>query len=71
MFGLGFNRSVYFYAQATDMRKSFDGLCGLVRNHLHMNPATDDVFVFINRRRDRMKILLFERYGFWLLVSLR
>ena len=69
MLGLNFGRDIFFYAQPTDMRKSFDGLCGLIRNHLQMNPVTDGVFVFINRRRDRMKILLFDRHGFWLLYK--
>jgi hypothetical protein len=46
----------YLYAQATDMRKSFDGLCGVVTSALGRDPTSGDVYVFINRRRDRMKL---------------
>jgi len=57
---------IYFYSQPTDMRKSFDGLAGLVASDLGLNPIHDGAFVFVNRRRDRMKILLWDRHGFWL-----
>lgn len=56
----------FVYAHATDMRKSFDGLSGLVTSALSRDPASGDVYVFINRRRDRMKLLLWDRTGFWL-----
>ncbi|MFN9393051.1 MAG: IS66 family insertion sequence element accessory protein TnpB, partial [Flavobacteriales bacterium] len=39
------------------MRKGFDGLCGLVRDHLQANPVSGDVFVFFNRARSHVKIL--------------
>lgn len=51
------------------MRKSFDGLTGLVVNELKLNPLNDGAFVFINKRRDRMKILVWDRHGFWLLYK--
>lgn len=51
------------------MRKSFNGLVGLVTNELNLNPLHDGAFVFINRRRDRMKILVWDRHGFWLLYK--
>jgi transposase len=51
------------------MRKSFNGLSGLVTNELQLNPVKDGVFVFINKRRDRMKILLWDRHGFWLMYK--
>jgi len=50
----------YLYSQPTDMRKSFDGLSGIVTNNLLGNPTSGDVYVFINRRRDRMKLLFWE-----------
>lgn len=56
----------YLYAQPTDMRKSFDGLSGIVSNARLGNPTSGDVYVFVNRRRDRMKLLVWERTGFWL-----
>jgi transposase len=56
----------YLYSQPTDMRKSFDGLSGIVTNARLGNATSGDVYVFVNRRRDRMKLLLWERTGFWL-----
>lgn len=56
----------YLYVHATDLRKSFDGLSGLVISALQQNPTSGDVYVFLNRRRDRMKLLLWDRTGFWL-----
>ena len=48
------------------MRKSFDGLTGIVINTIGKNPVSDGVFVFVNKKRDRMKILLWDRHGYWL-----
>jgi transposase len=56
----------YLYAQATDMRKSFDGLSGVVTAALGRDPTSGDVYVFVNRRRDRIKLLVWDRSGFWL-----
>jgi transposase len=46
------------------MRKSFDGLCGLVINQLGQNPMTGDVFIFMNRRRSLIKLLVWDQTGF-------
>lgn len=46
------------------MRKSFNGLSGLVRNELGREPTSGDVFVFINRNRTHLKLLHWERGGF-------
>lgn len=46
------------------MRKGFDGLSGLVRTELGRDPLSGDVFVFVNRRRTRMKLLLWESGGY-------
>ena len=46
------------------MRKSFDGLTGLVRNDLGKNPLSGDVFIFFNRTKTHVKILFWERDGF-------
>jgi len=56
----------YLYAHPTDMRKSFDGLCGIVEGRLKGNPLSGDVYIFLNRRRDRMKLLVWENSGFWI-----
>lgn len=46
------------------MRKSFDGLCGLVTNRLGQNPSTGDVYLFLNKPRNRVKLLGWEPGGF-------
>jgi transposase len=46
------------------MRKSFDGLCGLVQSQMGRNPMSGEVFLFINKRRDRVKLLRWEAGGF-------
>jgi transposase len=46
-----------------DMRKSFDGLCGLIRSGLGADPLSGEVYVFGNKRGDRVKILTFEGDG--------
>lgn len=46
------------------MRKGFDGLSGLVRNELNENPLNGDVFIFINKRHNQIKLLLWEGDGF-------
>lgn len=48
------------------MRKSFDGLSGLVQNTLGNNPLNGDVFIFINRRRDKIKLLHWQGISFTL-----
>jgi len=52
--------------QPVDFRKAFDGLCGIVRDQFGDDPLGDDVFVFFNRKRDRVKLLLWDANGFWL-----
>jgi transposase len=54
----------YLYREPADMRKQFDGLCGLVRSGMKRDPLTGDVFVFINRRRTHVKLLVWDRTGF-------
>lgn len=53
----------HLYGKVTDMRKGFDGLSGLVYQHLHRDPCDGDVYVFVNRRRDKMKMLVWEEGG--------
>lgn len=64
MFSLGASHTYYLYHAACDMRKSFDALSGLVRNELSRDPANGEVFVFINRRKNSIKLLHWERGGF-------
>ena len=57
MFTLSSEQNYLLYAQAVDMRKSFDSLSGLIKNELTLNPRSGDVFLFINKNRDKAKLL--------------
>ena len=48
----------------TDMRKSYNGLSALVKNRLQGNPLSGELFVFVNRRQNQMKVLYFDRSGY-------
>jgi transposase len=54
---------IFIHALPTDMRKSFDGLCGIVKADFGKNILEGDYFVFFNRLLDRCKILLWDRDG--------
>jgi transposase len=54
----------YLFRGPTDMRKSFDGLCGLVSGRLGQDPRSGDVFIFINKKRTLAKLLRWEPGGF-------
>ena len=54
----------FLYREATDMRKSFDGLSGLIRQNTKHELLGGDVFIFINRRSDRIKLLMWDVNGF-------
>jgi transposase len=63
MFGLSAAVRVYFATEPTDMRKSFDGLDALASGRLALDPLSGHLFVFVNKRRDRIKILYWDRDG--------
>ena len=54
---------IYLYAKPADMRKSFDGLHAIVQSEFRRDIRAGDVFVFLNRRRDRIKLLHWDRDG--------
>lgn len=66
MFSLGSSHSYYLYSEPTDMRKSFDSLSGLVRSAMKADPFNGSVYVFINKQRNRIKLLHWESGGFTL-----
>lgn len=66
MIGLSAQHRYYLYDGAADMRKGFDGLSGLVTNYMQRDPLDGSVYLFINRRRDRLKMLVYEQGGFML-----
>ena len=55
---------IYLYSKPCDMRKSFDGLCGLVRSELGADPLSGSLFVFCNRSRTMVKVLYWDMDGF-------
>ena len=63
MLSFAANLRIFLHAQPTDMRKSFDGLCGLVRSVLQADPLDGSLFLFVNRRGDRLKMLWWDRDG--------
>jgi transposase len=63
MLGLAAATRIYLYRGICDMRKSFDGLCGIVRSNLGEDPLSGFLFVFVNRIRSMVKILYWDRDG--------
>ena len=61
---------IFVYTEVTDMRKGFSGLSAIVRETFQADPTDGSLFIFINRRRDRMKLLQFTDGGFWLYYRL-
>jgi transposase len=66
---LGGSHRVYLCRAAVDFRRAHDGLCAVVRDQFGDDPFGGDVFVFFNRAHDRVKLLLWDRNGFWLLYK--
>lgn len=65
MFGLGPATRIYLALDAIDMRKGFDGLYGLVRDHLRQDPLSGHLFLFTNRLHTRLKVLVWDGSGLW------
>ena len=65
MFGLGPATKIYVAAEAVDMRKGFEGLYGLVRDHLGQDPLSGYLFLFTNRTHTRLKALVWDGSGLW------
>ena len=57
---------IYLCTVPADMRRSFDGLSAMTEEILQQNPFSGHLFVFCNRRGDRVKILFWDRSGFCL-----
>ena len=70
MLSLASGTQIFVYTQAADMRKGFNGLSGIVHSEFQSDPTDGSLFIFINRRRDRMKLLHFDGGGYWLYYRL-
>lgn len=66
MLSLNGTHRVFLCQKPVDFRKAHDGLCAIVRDQFHDDPFAGDVFAFFNRAKDRIKILVWDRNGFWL-----
>jgi transposase len=62
---LGTSRAVrvYAYPEAVDLRKGYDGLFGLVKQGLHRDPLGGELYLFVNKRRDSCKVLVWDGTG--------
>ena len=69
MLNLGGSHRVFLCVERVDFRKAHDGLCALVRDVFKDDPFSGDVFVFHNGTHDRIKLLVWDRNGFWLLYK--
>ena len=65
MLGWGPATRIYLAVGATDMRKGFEGLFGLVRDRLQCEPLSGHVFLFCNGRHNRLKLIVFDGSGLW------
>jgi len=63
MLSLPASLRIFACREPVDLRKSFDGLFALVQQHLHLDPLSGHLFVFRNRRGERLKILYWDRDG--------
>jgi transposase len=69
MFRLDAELKVYLHREAIDFRKSINGLATLVEQSMGLDPFAGAAYVFRNRRNDRIKLLIYDRTGFWLLMK--
>lgn len=66
MLSLSHCQRIFLARAPADMRKGFDGLAELVRSSLGKDPLCGDVFMFVSRRRNYVKLLMWDVSGFWL-----
>lgn len=60
---------IYVAKEAVDLRRGFDGLAAATRSIIGADPLSGHLFVFINRRRNRIKLLVWDRTGYLLLYK--
>ena len=58
------NVRVWLCTQPTDMRRSFNGLSAMVKSTLNDNPLSGHLYVFVNRKKNMIKVLFFDRNGY-------
>jgi transposase len=65
IFSPGLATKIFIAVEAIDMRKGFEGLYGLVRDHLEQDPLSGHLFLFTNRTKTRLKALVWDGSGLW------
>lgn len=60
---------IFIVTGPTDMRKSYNGLSGIVREKLRADPMSRDLFLFCNRAKNRLKVLVYDEAGAWVLAK--
>jgi transposase len=65
MFSPGLATKIFIAIDSVDMRKGFEGLYGLVRDHLEQDPLSGHLFLFTNRTKTRLKALVWDGSGLW------
>lgn len=69
MFNFSNSLRIYLCVEPVDMRKAFNGLYAIAKHELKRNPMDGSLFLFANRRRDRVKLLYWDGTGFWVLAK--
>lgn len=64
MLGFHSHQRYFVCSVAIDMRKGIDGLCGVIRHQLEDNPLNGSVFIFFNKPRDKVKLLVWDVDGY-------
>ncbi len=62
-------KRIFLIPGATDMRKSFNGLSGIARELLGATPSSRDLYLFCNRGRNRLKVLVYDESGVWVIAK--
>ena len=69
MFNFSSSLRIYLCVEPTDMRKAFNGLYAIAKHQMELNPMDGSLFLFANRRRDRVKLLYRDGTGLWVLAK--
>ena len=60
---------LYIVCGFTDLRKSIDGYASIIQDNFNINPMTDAIYLFCNKQKNKLKILYWDKDGFWLLYK--
>lgn len=69
MLTFGGTQRIFLCRTAIDFRKAHDGLCAIIRDQFRDDPFSGDLFIFYNTAKDRIKLLFWDRNGFWMLYK--